>query len=134
MPTLEEILKSRISGMNVNFEEARSSLVESVNELGVAVKAVSGNHEFRIATNIVHDDADGRIYGLILAHRSSNEMLQYFYIPVSGFPIYSGSSPKGAAEMQNKIKDKETLKKYFEDMAGNVASPLLTKLAFLLRK
>jgi hypothetical protein len=73
----------------------------------------------------------------MLAGNNYEAEIGAFFVPVHGYPIrsapYAGHI-EGNVNSVKPIEDRNALASYFSSMASNPGSPLVTKLAFLMRR
>jgi hypothetical protein len=123
MSDFQTALLETLKGVNKAFQAADADLHE---EVATASKAVANVTDGKaILELVVFDEHEaGVVYNLTLTAGEQKLPLVSFEIPRKGYPV-KGPRP---------IPNREELARTFADMATNPDSPLVTKLAFLLRR
>ena len=124
MSNFQTVLQETLKGINKAFQVADADLHE---EVAVASKAVANVTDGKGALELVviGEDESGLSYNLMLTTEEKKLQLGSFHVPRKGYPIITSH---GA------IPARQELAGLFANMATNPDSPLVTKLAFLLRQ
>ncbi|HYT92496.1 MAG TPA: hypothetical protein VEL76_27520 [Gemmataceae bacterium] len=124
MTEFEKALQETLKGINKAFEVADADLHE---EAAAASKAVANVTDGKATLElvVVGESEGGITYDLTLTAGEQKWPLLRVEVPRKGYPINMGSSS---------IPNRQKLAGTFADMATNPDSPLVTNLAFLLRR
>lgn len=138
MPSFEEQLVTTLSGLNKRFEQASTDLHDEISNAAQSIKKIS-NGEVDLVLDRSFETEQFVIYSLLLRKAESSHSLSIgFLIDTRGYPIKTGpdSTLRDDASRPNveKLKDQKALQEFVMRLASNPDSPLVVKLAFLLRK
>jgi hypothetical protein len=133
--SLEELLRSSLEGVNRTFQEADQALHAEIATANDALSKISGG-SIELKLHPAHEDDSGVVYILnVQAKKAAVGNLGYFGVGQKGYPIVVGSSlPPVALGQGLRINDRTALQAHFHEMASNPDSPLVQKVAFLMRK
>lgn len=132
MSDLGETLRKTLAGINGPFEEAVDCLFEAVETLKRVVSDVTeGKLDLRL--NRIEKQEVFSIYQLVCVFGSSSRPIQHYRVDRSGFPIYFGPPFAGFTEKGN-LPNPDAVKAHFNEQLADKESPLVSYIAFSLRK
>ncbi len=138
--TLEDLLRSSIEGVNREFEEADRALHDEVTSAGQALGKISGG-DLLLRLDLAAEDQDNIVYRFFVnSKRSGGANLGAFLVGLKGFPIFFGEDVESVQRavrsglVAGKIANHAELRAFFHKMASNPDSPLVQKVAYLMRK
>jgi hypothetical protein len=135
--SLEELFRSSLEGVNRAFLEADAALHAEVASASDALSKISEG-AIQVKLDLQTEDEDGVTYGLYLDKKKASTLrvrLGFFRVSQKGYPMLFSQSTlsfeRDPAVQQ--IPDFQKLKAFFHDMASNPDSPLVQKVAYLMR-
>jgi len=134
--SLEEMLRSSLEGVNRAFQEADKALHSEVSSTNDALAKISGG-VVQAKLDLFREDEDGLSYRFLLeAGRGRTVPLGAFRVSLKGFPILFGPDVTSVerGDFLEAIGDPSQLMAFFHKMASNPDSPLIQKVAYLMRK
>ena len=138
MSKFSELLKQSVASVNEGFERAQSDVIAVVSELEQSLKEMG---PFALRFSLFSNEADGAIFRLIFDTNPQDLeapaiTILTMKIPSIGYPIFTGTYNKGAAEFRNgtALEDKAQLDGYFESMLSDPTSRFIQAVGFALRK
>ena len=137
MPSFEELLRASLQGVNVRSEAADRDLHKEVASAAQVIEKITGG-KATLRLDAVHE-GEPHVYALLLGQEGSFEEILGFKLDARGYPIRAQPRAvwlleQDAGDSGKTIGNKEELGKLFAEMASNPDSPLVVKLAFLMRR
>ncbi len=136
MPNFEEALKSSLLGVNEKFRHADADLHEEVNGASMVIEKLTDG-KIRLTLSRRKEDSEGVFYVLrIEPGNKYGEEVGGIKVSSSGYPLGVAARATDVTADENYLfclKDRPAIGKYFAELASNPDSPLVKKLAFLLR-
>jgi len=134
--SLEELLRSSLEGVNREFQEADQALHSEVVRTSDALSKITEG-VVQVKLGLISEDENGIIYSFSIdAKKSNHALLGVFLVSVKGFPIMFGPDAKLVKRGEDSvtIRDLSQLRDFFHNMASNPDSPLIQKVAYVMRK
>jgi hypothetical protein len=136
MIDFEQALKEVILGKNEKFLVADSDLHTEVAAASQALGRISKG-KASLVLEPVQESEEGITYRLMLTAKDYADEVGAFTVPSDGYPIIAVPTVQpyhAEQEKKNPLNNKEALRGYFVSMASNPDSPLVMKLAFVIRR
>ena len=130
MADFQAALQATLLGVNQAFASADADLHQEVVSASKAVATIT-NGIASLQLQPTRESEAGIQYALVLSANGEDAPLFYFTVPTQGYPIYTSATPTVAGEP---LQNRQGLSDVFAQMAANPDSPLVRRLAFLLRK
>lgn len=133
--SLEDLLRSSIESVTKAFQEADLALHGEVANLSNAISRIS-NGTVTVGLEPVTEEESEVIYHLSVFGNGRREYLASFGVTPKGYPITYGQwwERQDGWVNPSELKDLSMLQACFQKMASNPDSPLVQKVAFLMRK
>jgi hypothetical protein len=134
--SLEEMLRSSLEGVNRAFQEADKALHAEVSSTNIALAKISGG-TLQVKLHLFREDEEGLSYRFLLeTNKARGVPLGAFRVSLKGFPILFGQDLASVerGDYSEAIGDSSQLMAFFHNMASNPDSPLIQKVAYLMRK
>src|SRR5436190_1726482 len=134
MPTFEEALRASLEGVDRGFRSAEADLRQQVNSASQVVAKLTGQRAY---LELLKEDErpSGTFFTLRLVFNKRYYEVAAFQILAKGYPIRGGRSVSSLVEgaYETNLLDRPGLEEYFVNMASNPESPLVLRIALLLR-
>lgn len=138
MASFGEALKKALAGMSNDFVTARNDLVEEVADVSKQVEELTLG-KVKLALELQREDEDGAILSLVMLNEEGlHQEVTGFSVRLSGYPIISAPTRmlkmrvEGLAK-STPIQNRQGIREFFTQLASDRNSPLVRKLAFVLR-
>jgi hypothetical protein len=135
MPTFEEALRNNIKGPPEAYRVADFDLHQEVLQASDATARVTDN-AYRLSIVRVGSPTDGAAYVLVLEDTRSlrTTPIDAFLVPMRGYPVFAVGHGGEQIDFRNgaSLKDREAIHDYFNELAANPDSELVTRLAMQL--
>ena len=132
MTDFSERLKRSLTGVNAAFDAADADLHAVIAEAARGVQE-NTNGKATLALDVKKDDDRGTVYALVLDTRDDKQELVRITVQRGGYPIlFTSESLESSRGV--KVTNRTELEEEVTAMASNPDSPLVVKLAFLMRK
>jgi hypothetical protein len=136
MTTFEEALKASVLGVEEGFRGAEADLRREVNTANEAVSRLT-NQRAVLDLRKADERPSGTYFEMrmVFSQAKSYYEVAAFFLTSRGYPLKAGRSVSLLCEGEYEIEipDAQELKKYFVTMASNPDSPLVLRIALLLR-
>jgi hypothetical protein len=135
MSDLEEILKRTLGELTEGYKTATADLHDLAKRSSEAVLSITGL-PVRLELNRARNFNTGTTYDLNITQGDVVHAIAGFIVPPTGYPISVGAATdeNGQVKPSKKLQDKDSLTQWFADMLGSPKSPLVLRLAFMLRQ
>jgi len=136
MPKFDDLLMATLKGVNQSHEAAVHALRQTVGALAQAVARVAGGRPIELALYTREESTEGTVYSLSLQYGKERLHIEDIRVPVAGYPIAVGQYVGTFQEFTGRIwlQENADIEMHFEEMLRNPSSPLIVKLAYLVRK
>jgi hypothetical protein len=139
MASFGEALQQALADLSKALLAAQDDLLEEVTDASKAVEQLTqGKVKLKLALN--QENENGVVLSLMMYNdQGLNQEITAFRIGLGGYPIISAPSvmfplTNSTPPESIKIPTREGIKQFFNQLASDRNSPLVRKLAFVLRK
>ena len=144
MSEFESILEKSLKGVSSGFQRAVEDLNEVVESLDQAVQKALQPKRSRLRLEPIHESAVATVFRLDLTvweipnrpPPPRGISVGEYHLGPNGYPIKAGSwdSRQDSFSVAVTIINKSGLEKHFKEMLANASSPLVTEVAFHVRR